>query len=88
MDFEGIINKISTNVPEPVEETYQGDDGLLRCKKCDGKRETIVTFLDKERKVRELLNERKIDFTIPEAEYDYKKHCWIFKNGSFLSRFF
>ena len=40
---------------------------------------------DKERKVRELLNERKIDFTIPEAEYDYKKHCWIFKNGSFLS---
>ena len=52
MDFEGIINKISTNVPEPVEETYQGDDGLLRCKKCDGKRETIVTFLDKERKVR------------------------------------
>lgn len=52
MDFNKTIDQISASVPEPTEETYVGDDGLLHCSKCDGKRETIVTFLEKERKVR------------------------------------
>lgn len=52
MDFEKTIDQLSASVPEPVDETYVGDDGLLRCKKCDGKRETIISFLEKERKVR------------------------------------
>lgn len=54
MDFKNTINKLSASVPEPVEETYLGEDGLLHCSKCDGKRETLITlpFEDKERKVR------------------------------------
>lgn len=52
MDFEKTIDKLSASVPEPVEGTYVGDDGLLYCSKCDGKRETVVSFLEKERKVR------------------------------------
>lgn len=52
MDFDRTINQLSQSVPEPVEETYTADDGLLRCKKCDGKRETIITLFNKERKVR------------------------------------
>ena len=52
MDFEKTIEQLSKSVPEPTEETYTGDDGLLHCAKCDGKRETIITFLEKERKVR------------------------------------
>lgn len=52
MDFDKTIEQLSQSVPEPTEETYKGDDGLLHCKKCDGKRETIITLFDKERKVR------------------------------------
>lgn len=52
MNFDDTINNLSNSVPEPVEETYLGDDGLLHCSKCDGKRETIITFMEKERKVR------------------------------------
>lgn len=52
MDFNRTIDQLSARVPEPVEETYLGDDGLLHCSKCDGKRETMVTFLGKEKKVR------------------------------------
>ena len=52
MDFDDTIDKLSNSVPEPVEETYLGDDGLLHCSKCDGFRETIISFMEKERKVR------------------------------------
>ena len=52
MDFNKTIEQLSQSVPEPTEETYVGDDGLLHCAKCDGFRETIITFLEKERKVR------------------------------------
>lgn len=51
MNFDKAIDKISASVPKPIAETYKGDDGLLRCSKCDGKRETIVTVFGKERKV-------------------------------------
>lgn len=61
MDFKNTINKLSASVPEPVEETYLGEDGLLHCSKCDGKRETMITlpFEDKERKVRCICNCQK-----------------------------
>lgn len=52
MDFTDTIDKLSKSVPEPTEKTYLGEDGLLRCEKCDGLRETMVTFLGKEKKVR------------------------------------
>lgn len=54
MDFNKTIDQLSASVPEPVEETYVGEDGLLRCSKCDGKRETLITvpFIEGERKVR------------------------------------
>ena len=52
MDFDKTIEQISQNVPEPVEETYTGEDGLLRCKKCNDKLETMVEFLGKTKKVR------------------------------------
>lgn len=52
MDFNKTIEQLSARVPEPTEETYIGDDDLLHCSKCDGKRETMVNFLGKEKKVR------------------------------------
>lgn len=52
MDFGEAIQKLSASVPEPVGETYLGKDGLLRCKKCGGRRETIITLFEEERKVR------------------------------------
>ena len=52
MDFEKTIQKLSASVPEPAGETYLGEDGLLRCKKCGGKRETIITLFEKKHKVR------------------------------------
>lgn len=54
MDFEKTIEKLSASVPAPQEETYVDEDGLLRCSKCDGKRETIIKhpFKDETKKVR------------------------------------
>ena len=59
MDFEKTIDQISKSVPEPVEETYKGEDDLLRCAKCDGKLETIVEFMGKTKKVRCICKCRK-----------------------------
>ena len=49
---EKILDKISANTPEPINETYKGEDGLLRCSKCDGLLETIINFQEKSKKVR------------------------------------
>lgn len=59
MDFNKTIEQISASVPEPIEETYVGDDDLLHCSKCDGKRETIISIFGKEKKVRCICNCQK-----------------------------
>ncbi|MBO5821475.1 MAG: LptF/LptG family permease [Lentisphaeria bacterium] len=40
---------------------------------------------ERQAKIAKLFLDRKLDFTIPEAEYDYKNHCWHFYNGTFVS---
>jgi len=52
MDFDKTIDKLSQSVPEPTEDTYTGEDGLLHCAKCDGYRETTVALFGNVRKVR------------------------------------
>lgn len=44
MNFDQMINQLNSRVPEPIQESYIGEDGLLHCKKCDGKLETMVTL--------------------------------------------
>lgn len=68
MDFNKTIEQLSAKVPEPTEETYIGEDDLLHCSKCNGKRETIVTFLGKERKVRCICECQKAEMEAEEEE--------------------
>lgn len=52
MNFEKVIDHLSNNVPDPIEKTYMGEDGLIRCAKCHGKLQTMVRIFrgtDKER---------------------------------------
>lgn len=42
MNFDKLINELSGKVPQSEEDTYIGDDGLLHCSKCNGKRQTVV----------------------------------------------
>lgn len=51
MDFSETFNKLSERVPKPIQATYIGDDGLLKCSKCHGKRETMVKLELKDRPV-------------------------------------
>lgn len=44
MNFDQMINQLNSRVPEPIQETYIGEDGLLHCSKCGGKLETMVTI--------------------------------------------
>ena len=47
----------------------------------------LADLVPEQRKARisKLLNGRKLDITIPEAEYDYNSNIWYFYQGSFLS---
>ena len=51
MDYNKIIDKLSNCVPAPTEGTYKGEDGLLRCANCHGKREVIIEVLGRLRQV-------------------------------------
>lgn len=51
MDFNKTIDGIVKRVPNPIEETYMDEDGFLRCKKCGGKRESILSYRDRVSKV-------------------------------------
>lgn len=51
MDYNKMIDNLNKTVPEPVEDTYMGEDGLLRCANCHGKRETMITIFGNSRKV-------------------------------------
>ena len=53
----------------------------------DARYSKLADLPEAERKtqIAKLLNDRKLDFTIPDAEYDYKNHCWRFYNGTFVS---
>lgn len=51
MDFNKMVDKINDKIPEPVEETYLDDEGLMRCANCHGKRETIIEVFGVARKV-------------------------------------
>ena len=44
-----------------------------------------VPEAERKKQIAKLLNGRKLDFTIPEAEYDYKNNCWHFYKGNFVS---
>lgn len=45
------INALNSKVPQD-DNTYIGQDGLLKCKHCDGNRETIINVFGNDRKVR------------------------------------
>lgn len=51
MDLNKMIDNLHKNVPEPVEDTYLDDEGLLRCVNCNGRREVIIEIFGKARKV-------------------------------------
>lgn len=68
MDFNKTIDQLNAKVPEPVGETYVGEDGLLHCSHCNGKRETIVSFLEEEKKVRCICDCQKEAREAEEAE--------------------
>lgn len=51
MDYNRMIDNLNKSVPDPVEDTYIDDEGLLRCANCHGRRETIVEIFGKARKV-------------------------------------
>lgn len=80
MDFNKTIEQLSQSVPAPTEETYTADDGLLHCKKCDGTRETMITFMGKERKVRCICRCQKEALNAEEeARKNAEKMRWIEK---------
>ena len=51
MNYDKIITDISNKTPAPQEDTYLGEDGLLTCAKCHGRREVILEVFGKTRKV-------------------------------------
>lgn len=56
--LEHIINGISQSVPRSDME-YVDNDGLLRCKTCDARVETVVNVFGKDKKVRCICNCKK-----------------------------
>ena len=56
--LDTIINGLSQSVPRSDKE-YMGSDGLLRCKTCDKRVETIVNVFGKNKKVRCICDCRK-----------------------------
>lgn len=44
-----VVDNIADKIPTHTEDTYTGNDGLLYCSKCSGKRQSRVIFLGKER---------------------------------------
>ena len=44
-----VVDHIADKIPTHTEDTYIGSDGLLYCSKCNGKRQSRVIFLGKER---------------------------------------
>lgn len=51
MKMDKVIDGIIARVPKPIEDTYIDDDGFLRCKKCGGKRQSILKYKDRESRV-------------------------------------
>ncbi len=69
--------------------TYGSDkyEKTLKSMLDEKRYQELASLAPEERKERifKLLNGRKLDLTIPEAEYDYDTNCWHFYKGRFLS---
>lgn len=51
MNLEKLIDQLNKAIPGPIDATYKGEDNLLHCANCHGKRETIIEVFGKARKV-------------------------------------